>query len=268
MTELIRSAVNNFSTVLDGSIDNSQTTFDVIDASLIAAELAITGVDFVAITVQDNTDIEIMHVTSVSTNTLTVVRGREGTSGISFTDGRTVECRPTVETVKSMTEWRPVEVRILGSDTTNIDFIVSDYAGDQKVVFSDVTISIDSQDVYFQQGTGGGPTIQNTTYYASGNWRTYLSGSNNVPSNNQAQLTLLSTASNSALNTIMGEFMMTNPSNASIRHVCRWSFAQQSKDQTGVGIRDNTEAVTAFRFSLASGDFKAGSKFIRYVRNH
>lgn len=268
MAELLRSAVNNFSTTLDGSIDGSQTSFDVLDASLLAAELAITGVDFIPITVQDGTDIEIMYVTGVSTNTLTVSRGEEGTSGTAFATGKTVECRLTVETLKTAGEWRPVEVRILGSDTTNIDFDVTDYTGDQKVVFSDVTIATDAQDVQFQQGTGGGPTFQTATYYASGNFRTYLSSANNVPSNNAAHMTLLSSASNSALNTISGEFFMTNPSNSGIRHVSRWKFCQQSKDQDGVGIRDNTEAVTAFRFFTASGDFKAGSKFIRYVRNH
>lgn len=268
MAELLRSNVNNFSTVLDGSIDASQTTFDVIDASLIVAEMAIATVSFIPITVQDGTDIEIMHVVAVATNTLTVTRGEEGTTGTAFATGKTVECRLTVDSLRSACEWRPVEVRILGSDTTNVDFAVYDYEGDQKVAFSDVTISTDAQDMLFQQGTGGGPTIQNTTYYASGNFRTYLSSANNVPSNNASAMTLLSSASNSALNTISGEFFMTNPSNSGIRHVCRWKFCQQSKDQDGVGIRDNTEAVTAFRFSLASGDFKTGSKFIRYVRNH
>lgn len=261
----LRGFVNNFTTALDGSINNSQTSFDVVDASVLASALAVATVDYIAITVDDGSSIEIMHCTGVASDTLTVVRGREGTSGTAFSNGVAVECRVTVQGLVGASEWQPVEVRVLGADTTNVDFDVSDYVGDQKIVFCGVTIATDAQDIYFQQGS---PTVQTSTYYGSGNFRTYLSSANNVPINNQAQLTLLSSASNSALNTISGEIEMTDPSNSGIRHVCKWRFCQQSKDQEGVGIRDNTEVVETFRFSTASGDFKAGSKFIRYVRNN
>lgn len=270
MTELIRSFVANYSTTIDdtGGISSGDTSFDVADGSAIGTALAVAGVDFIPITVDDGTNIEIMWVTGVSTNTLTVTRAREGTSAVGFADGTTVECRFTPQSVQNTSEWRPVEVLILGSDQTNIDFDVTDYTGcDQKVTFHGVTIATDSQDLVFQQETGGS-TVQTTTYYHSGNYMTYLSGSNNNAGNNASQITLMPSCSNSALNTIEGEFEMCNPSNSGIRHVTTWQFRQQSKHSVGSGIRDNTEAVSGFRFKMASGDFKTGSKFIRSVRNH
>lgn len=265
--ELIRGLINNFSTTLVNSISNSATTFDLTSVTGIAAELVVS--DFVEMTIDDGTNVEIIHVTGVSGSTVTAVRGQEGTAGTAFAADTTIECRLTRQTVLQVGEWRAVEVLVLGADQTNIDFIVSDYPDvDHKVQFCGVTIATDAQDLRFVQGTGGTPTYQTTTYYHSGNYMTYLAGSNNNPGNNASQLTLMPTASNSALNTLEGTFEMANPSNAAIRHVCDWNFRQQSKKSHGAGVRDTTEAVTAFRFKMASGDFKAGSKFIRYIRTH
>lgn len=262
----IRGILNNFSTTITSGINNSVTTIPVAAVTGIVTELATS--DFVAMTLDDGAQIEIVHVTGVSSLDLTVVRGREGTAAASFASGTAIECRPTKLSVKDSHEWRPVEVITLGSDQTNIDFTVTDFTGvDHAVSFHGVTIATDSQDLQFQQKTGAG-TVQSTTYYHSGNYMTYLSGSNNNPGNNAAQITLMPACSNSALNTIEGRFEMCNPSNSGIRHVTTWQFRQQSKHSVGSGIRDNTEAVTGFRFKMASGDFKAGSKFVRYVRSH
>lgn len=261
----IRGLINNFSTTLDGAITNVATVFNVIDATGISAELAVSN--FVPLTIDDSTNREIVHVTSVTANAVTVLRGQEGTAGTAFASGTQIQMRVTRDAMLDRGEWRAVETRILGSNTANVDFIVSDYPGfDHKITFSGVTISVDSADVQFQQGIGATPTYQTVTYYASGNWRTYLSATNNITANNASLMTLLSVASNNVLNTIEGFFQMANPSNAAIRHLCKWELGQQTKDQQGTGIRDVTEAVTAFRFKLSTGSFVAGSKFIRSIR--
>jgi hypothetical protein len=259
----IRSLINNFSTTLGENISNVDTTFDLTSTTGLSAKLALC--DFVPMTIDDGVNIEIIHVTSVSTLTITCVRGREGTSGTAFSSGAVIECRATDQSINQASEWIPVDVMTLGSDTTNIDFVLTE-TGDYKVAFCGVTIATDAQDIQFQQGTGGGPTYQNTNYYASGNWRSYTSSANNVATNNGSEMTLLTSASNSALNTIEGEFIITDPSNSGIRHNAKWRFSQQSKDQEGSGIRDTTEAITALRFKTASGDFKTGSRFILYRR--
>lgn len=71
---------NNAVDELDGSIDASQTTFDVLDASAFP-----TDGDF-RILVES----EIMLVTGVSSETFTVIRGYEGTTGASHSSSATV----------------------------------------------------------------------------------------------------------------------------------------------------------------------------------
>lgn len=262
----IRGLINNLSTTITTGINNSVTTIPVAAVTGIVTELATS--DYVPMTLDDGTNVEIVHVTGVSTLDLTVARAQEGSAAAAFSSGAPIQCRLTKLAIKDSHEWRPVEVLLLGSDQTNIDFDVTDFPGyDHKVSFHGVTIATDAQDLQFQQETGGS-TIQTTTYYHSGNYMTYLSASNNNPGNNAGLITLMPIVSNSSLNTVEGYFEMCNPSNSGIRHVCTWQFRQQSKHSVGSGIRDATEAVTGFRFLLASGDFKAGSKFVRYVRSH
>lgn len=71
---------NAATTTLNGSINNSVTSLTVVDASTFPA----TGNFRIVI------DTEIMEVTAVSGNTLTVVRGTENTTASSHTSGSTV----------------------------------------------------------------------------------------------------------------------------------------------------------------------------------
>lgn len=84
--------VNNGSTQLTNNIDNSQTTFDVDDASVLAA---VGGGNTAYITVDDGTNREIMLHTGTSSNTLTVTRAQQGTTGTAFSAGSLVELRIT-----------------------------------------------------------------------------------------------------------------------------------------------------------------------------
>jgi hypothetical protein len=77
---------NDSITTLDGSIDDSQTTLDVNDASLLSADGSF----------RIRIDSEILQVTAVSSNTLTVVRGIEGTTPASHANGSTVSQTLTV----------------------------------------------------------------------------------------------------------------------------------------------------------------------------
>ena len=70
---------NNYSTALDGAIDNSQTTFDV---------LSVTGAPSPKYRIKIEN--ELLVVTSVSSLTLTVQRGAEGTTAASHADGTLV----------------------------------------------------------------------------------------------------------------------------------------------------------------------------------
>jgi hypothetical protein len=86
---------DNVSTTLASSIDNSQTTITVYTG---------TGADFpapssgqqLAITLEDvSGNIEVMYCTGVTGDTLTVIRGQEGTTAAAFASGSYVEMRVT-----------------------------------------------------------------------------------------------------------------------------------------------------------------------------
>ena len=78
MAELFK---NNASTTLAEALDNSETAVDVTDATLLP-----TGTGEYRIKVDD----EIMIVTSVSSNTLTVTRGAESTTAATHSNGADV----------------------------------------------------------------------------------------------------------------------------------------------------------------------------------
>lgn len=84
---------NNASTTLNGAIGTGDTTITLTSATGFpspgAGEIAYATID-------DDTNVEIITYTGVSTNDLTgVTRGVEGTSGTAFADGTVVEVRAT-----------------------------------------------------------------------------------------------------------------------------------------------------------------------------
>lgn len=83
---------NNFSTTLDGGIDGSQTSIDVTSATGLPA---VGSGDTCQLTIDDGSNIEVVTCTAVSSNTLTVTRAQEGTSGTAFASGSNIELRAT-----------------------------------------------------------------------------------------------------------------------------------------------------------------------------
>lgn len=83
---------NNAVTTLNGAINGTTTTIVVSDGSVFPNP---TGGDYFWLTLTDDTNIEIVQVTARSTNSLTVVRGQDGTSGTAFADGDKAQLRIT-----------------------------------------------------------------------------------------------------------------------------------------------------------------------------
>jgi hypothetical protein len=114
----VESYANNYSSALDGAIDNSQTTFDVLSA---------TGAP--AVNFRIKVENEIMLVTGVSSLTFTVARGQESTSAASHADGTLVTHILTATALNAMTHglwtdytptWTAVTTNpTLGSTTIN-----------------------------------------------------------------------------------------------------------------------------------------------------
>lgn len=94
----LRKHANNYSSELDGSIDDSQTTIDVLSATGLPS---IGASEVYNLTIDDGAgNIEIVTVTDdASSPTLTVTRGAEGTTPAAFASGVTVELRPTADSL-------------------------------------------------------------------------------------------------------------------------------------------------------------------------
>ena len=83
---------NNAKTTLASGITSSATSITVADGSVFPT---LTGSDTFFCTLDDGTNIEIVEVTAVSSNTLTVTRAQDNTSATSFSTGTVAELRLT-----------------------------------------------------------------------------------------------------------------------------------------------------------------------------
>ena len=84
---------NNAKTTLSSGITSSATSIAVADASVFPS---ISGSEYFYVTFEDlSGNVEIVKVTGVSSNTLTVVRGQEGTTARSYSSGDKAENRLT-----------------------------------------------------------------------------------------------------------------------------------------------------------------------------
>jgi hypothetical protein len=114
MTQLFS---NNAVATVNGAITDVATSITVTDGSAMPSP---TGGDFFLATLSDGTNIEIVKCTARATNTLTVARAQEGTTGFAFADLDAVELRATAETFATLQ--RPLESLIiaLGDEATAI----------------------------------------------------------------------------------------------------------------------------------------------------
>ena len=83
---------NNAKTTLASGITSSATSITVADGSVFPT---LTGSDTFFCTLDDGTNIEIVEVTAISSNTLTVTRAQDNTSATSFSTGTVAELRLT-----------------------------------------------------------------------------------------------------------------------------------------------------------------------------
>ena len=108
---------NNVSTSLSAAINATQTTISVADASGLPT---LSSGDYIYLTIDTDTNsptIEVVKVTGVSTNTLTVVRGQDGTTASSFSSGAKVELRVTAAALDDISSAADTESVSIAGDT-------------------------------------------------------------------------------------------------------------------------------------------------------
>ncbi len=96
---------NNATTQLNGNILDISTTINVVSGAVFPQVSG--GSDFFLATIADGSLNEIVKVTNVSGNTLTVVRGQEGTVAAAWNTGTTISNRLTAGTFDQLTQATP-----------------------------------------------------------------------------------------------------------------------------------------------------------------
>ena len=91
---------NNAYSTLSAGINATQETFDVADGTKFPT---LTGSDHMYLSIIGGAYVEIVKVTGVSTNTLTVVRGQDSTTGTIASSGERVELRVTTAMLTDLT---------------------------------------------------------------------------------------------------------------------------------------------------------------------
>lgn len=125
-----RRYANNAASTLDGAITSGQTSFNVVDASDFPT---LSGSEYFHATIDNqNGTIEIIKVTGVSSNTLTVTRAQDGTSASAFASGTIIELRMIADDIDKKA---PLDEDILPETTSTYDLGSSTYK------FADIHLS-------------------------------------------------------------------------------------------------------------------------------
>lgn len=102
---------NNVSTTLNGAILSTDTTITVADGSVFPTPA--TGKTLLATLIKSATSqVEIVEITAISTNDLTIVRAQESTTALACADGDTIEMRITKGMLESFQLYQEIEFPI------------------------------------------------------------------------------------------------------------------------------------------------------------
>ncbi len=147
---------NNFSTTLNGAINNSVTSIVITSAS----GFPTVGAGVTAnISVQNGSAVEIMTVTARSGTTLTVTRAAEGTSASSFADLSEVEIRATADSLDRKLDIANVASYVTDALITSTDITTNDVSitkhGFAPKAPNDATKYLDGTGAYTTPAGGG-----------------------------------------------------------------------------------------------------------------
>lgn len=272
---MTRIYVNNFSTRLDESVSPSDTSFDLIDASGLGSP---SGGDFIACTIDDNAGtVEIIHVTAVSSNTITCLRGREGTSAETWAGTEVVQARLTADGMDEKLNIGDLEIpapaitlldAVSASSSLSLDFTgLGDYSF-IEFVFNDIIPGADDHDFLVRTSTNNGSSYDaGGTDYAwafvgrsgTSTQETSSSGDNAI---SLCQGTSGLEPGNGANSGISGFLRLYNPGGLLYTRVTyQIGFINSDGNPAsycGSGYRKSAGDVDAIRFIFSSVDIASG----------
>jgi hypothetical protein len=138
---------NNASTTLSAALSSSATSISVADATKLPS---ITGDEYFFCTIDDGSNVEIVKVTGISSNTLTVVRAQDNTTALSFSSGDIIEQRLTAAVLETFPQ--------LDVGELTADEFIGDLRG--AVVFNaQAGEAIDKGEVVYVSGISGNTPV-------------------------------------------------------------------------------------------------------------
>jgi hypothetical protein len=253
--------VNNASSTLNGSITNSATSLIVTSASSFP-----TSGNFRIIV-----DNEIMLVTAVSTNTFTVTRGYESTTGVSHNSGVPVTHIFTAGALSKAVGMVQLGQQTLGSSVSTVTFssIPQTYSNLIITVNARSDYSGYAQDCYTQFNGDTGANYSRCYFNANGS--TSNTG-DNVSTAQPGGFDIVSASATSGFATygtmcIINYAGSTFVKTATIQQVSPQTLGSGSTGlvlQTNLYLWNNTAAITSVLLGMVSGNFITGSVFTLY----
>ena len=138
---------NNASTTLSAALSSSATSITVADATKLPS---ITGDEYFFCSIDDGSNIEIVKVTGVSSNTLTIVRAQDNTTAQTFSSGDIIEQRLTAAVLETFPQ--------LDADEITATEFIGDLRG--AVIFNaQAGEAIDKGEVVYVSGISGNTPI-------------------------------------------------------------------------------------------------------------
>lgn len=254
----VRGLINNFRTTLAEPVADSDTSFDVADATGLSAELALS--DYVPLTIQDGDDVEIMYCTGVSTNTLTVSRGKEGTTALNFSAGIFIECRPTKELYKEAGGFELVKSITLGASATEVEFTFD--SGSYLIRIDGAIVDgLSDPELSIQQKNSGGYRTSGYDFI-----RNIMAGGTNTPSSStsQSNIEFINNATRGSSAKISGDIIVETVEESEI-HAFYCNIWQRGALTNTVGWNTTGEALTGCKLiSNLSNGWRSGSKFYMF----
>ena len=138
---------NNAETTLSSGINDSVTTVPVTSAAVFPTPDA-NNVFFA--TIDDGTNIEVVKVTAISSNDLTVVRAQDNTSASAFSSGANIELRLTAKVLDmgtaSLTDLDG-DTKIQVEESSDEDKVRFDTGGTERMVLDSTGLQINTETI-------------------------------------------------------------------------------------------------------------------------
>ena len=152
---------NNVSTTLSSAINASQTTISVTDASGLPT---LSSGDYIYLTIDTDSSptLEVVKVTAISSNSLTVVRGQDGTTASSFSAGVKVELRVTAAALDDISSAADTESVSKDGDTMTGDLLFGDDVRIKLGTGNDLLIYHDGSESIIRDAGAGNLNLRET----------------------------------------------------------------------------------------------------------